>query len=472
MKTRHRVPSIFNLSMVDVLCCALGCVILLWLLNLRDARQKSAQAGQADEQAAALGAELGEARAQLADAAARYAALQDQLDESQRQAAATRTRLQAVESDRDAAKGQVAQLDKALAALRSEKEAADEAAARKGRDLTELEKKLAATADRLATLQGQLREREAAAGMASRRIDELSARAKELGARADLVPKLREELKDARAMYAAEEALARALEKEVQKRQRELEDRDRDAGRQAKDLAAARSVIEALEAEKKSLRADAERVRLAAENRFAGIALTGRRVVFLVDMSGSMNLIDAKTADPQKWVAVRQTLAKILRSLPDVEKFQVVLFSDRVIHPLGNEGGWIDFDKDSAARVVQALEKVEPSGDTNMYAAFEATFRLRAEGLDTVYLLSDGLPNAGEGLTADQASRLRETEQAELLGKYVRRKLVNDWNRDIRGQGRVKVNAVGFFYESPDVGAFLWALTRENDGSFVGMSRP
>src|SRR5260221_9836151 len=41
MRTRHRIPSIFNLSMVDVLCCALGCVILLWLLNLRDARERS-----------------------------------------------------------------------------------------------------------------------------------------------------------------------------------------------------------------------------------------------------------------------------------------------------------------------------------------------------------------------------------------------------------------------------------------------
>src|SRR5690242_12951446 len=38
MRVRHRIPSIFNLSMVDVLCCALGCVILLWLVNLREAK--------------------------------------------------------------------------------------------------------------------------------------------------------------------------------------------------------------------------------------------------------------------------------------------------------------------------------------------------------------------------------------------------------------------------------------------------
>ncbi len=61
----------------------------------------------------------------------------------------------------------------------------------------------------------------------------------------------------------------------------------------------------------------------------------------------------------------------------------------------------------------------------------------------------------GEGLSDEQAKNLKETDQAEILGKYIRRKLQSDWNRTIRGEGRVRVNAVGFFYESPDVGAFL-----------------
>src|SRR5207245_5355648 len=46
MRTRHRIPTIFNLSMVDVLCCALGCVILLWLLNLREAKEETLTAGK------------------------------------------------------------------------------------------------------------------------------------------------------------------------------------------------------------------------------------------------------------------------------------------------------------------------------------------------------------------------------------------------------------------------------------------
>ena len=63
MPIRHRIPSIFNLSMVDVLCCALGCVILLWLLNLRGAKQRADAAGEAEKLLAATRADLANAKA-------------------------------------------------------------------------------------------------------------------------------------------------------------------------------------------------------------------------------------------------------------------------------------------------------------------------------------------------------------------------------------------------------------------------
>src|SRR5262249_61325774 len=50
MQVRHRIPMIFNISMVDVLCCALGCVILLWLLNLRAAKEETVTIGKTREQ--------------------------------------------------------------------------------------------------------------------------------------------------------------------------------------------------------------------------------------------------------------------------------------------------------------------------------------------------------------------------------------------------------------------------------------
>src|SRR5437763_1743723 len=99
MRTRHRIPSIFNLSMVDVLCCALGCVILLSPVNLREAKQKAGQAGKSDEQVAALRRDLDGARAEIGDLSGKYLAAHTQLDESESRAAALRGQLAAAETE-------------------------------------------------------------------------------------------------------------------------------------------------------------------------------------------------------------------------------------------------------------------------------------------------------------------------------------------------------------------------------------
>ena len=41
-----------------------------------------------------------------------------------------------------------------------------------------------------------------------------------------------------------------------------------------------------------------DKLRAEADTRFAGIALTGRRVCFVVDMSGSMKLVDGSHPGP------------------------------------------------------------------------------------------------------------------------------------------------------------------------------
>ena len=81
------------------------------------------------------------------------------------------------------------------------------------------------------------------------------------------------------------------------------------------------------------------------------------------------------------------------------------------------------------------------------------------------------MPNVGPGLAPESVGKVTNTEREEILSKYIRRTLLS-WNRAEGTKPRVRINTVGFFYESPDVGAFLWALARENEGSFVGMSKP
>jgi predicted nucleic acid-binding Zn-ribbon protein len=506
MRTRHRVPSIFNLSMVDVLCCALGCVILLWLLNLREARQRADEVSQTDEQLTltrkelatavgdrdALRRQLDEAAGQLASMTASSRGLQSQLDETTRQAAATQKKLQAVEeqarataaqldktqSERDTARSQLADLTKAMLALEARKKETEVRLTHKGDEYAELDRKMTAAVQRIVTLESQLREKDSLA--------DADARIKNLQPLAEMVPSLRDKL-------TREEALTKAMQTEVGELQQKLASADKSfkdvVALRDKDLTDAkaertrmtqveeralslmREVVE-LQGDRKAQQAEVERLKATTDNRFAGIALTGRRVLFLVDMSGSMDLVDEKTQAPDKWKGVRETLARILRSLPEVEKFQVLVFSDKTRFLLGGEERWFDYDpKSSVTRILEALAATKPLGGTNMYTALETAFRFRSQGLDTIYLLSDGLPNMGEGLTAE-ATKLKETEQSEILSRYIRQKLKSDWNRPMPNRERVRINTVGFFYESPDVGAFLWALARENDGSFVGMSKP
>jgi len=437
MRARHRIPSIFNLSMVDVLCCALGCVILLWLLNFREAKRKADVAGETSTLLLA-------ARGELADAQRRLSAADDEK-------AAALARARAAAGDRDLAFSRLASLDKNLATARARSGDLD-------RQLAALKLAQASAEDRLqkkaldyqtllqerdAALKGleaQLkltREKELLAQAAGRAADELAAQLrttdKQAGALAAQLPKLQDDLKTTQArLTAAQEALGN----------------------------------------QKALTDQAVQARIVAENRFAGITLTGKRVVFLVDMSGSMDYADEKTPAPEKWPSVRAALVKLMRSLPALEKFQVILFSDKAAFVLGGDDRWLSYDANlSPEQASKALAAVKPKGNTNIYAAFDAAFRLRADGLDTIYLLSDGLPNVGTGLTPEQAKALNDFQRAETLSKHVLKTLRTTWNQPSGGQ-RVRINSVGFFYESPDLGAFLWSLSRENDGSFVGMSKP
>jgi von Willebrand factor type A domain len=487
MRVRHRIPSIFNLSMVDVLCCALGCVILIWLINLRDSKQHQEATGLLLDKQKEKIADLEEQRAVVqAQADAQKDALRD-LDAKWKEAMARAASLQA---DLEA-------------------RAKELAAARAGAD--DLAQKLADAGGRIKELQGV----------------------------ADLVPGLRTGLKKVQDQYADDEIKLQSLTKDVTQRSQDLDETTRkllltqkdaaqraqdldDAGKKLagllaiktkletdlddrkkeiallrpykekvaadeeqmlslkKDLDAGRKALadfrrnaDVLQTESAKWQKEAARIKADAENRFAGITLTGKRVVFLVDMSGSMDYLDDNTKAPEKWLGVRTAVARIMRSLPELEKFQLITFSEKSHFPLGGDGKWIDYDpKTSTDLVMQTLADVKPEGGTNMYEPMETAFRMRAQGMDAIYLLSDGLPNLGDSVAPAEVAKLTELERGARLGQIIRTKLKTDWNREIGGQPRVRLNAVGFFYESPDVGAFLWAMSRENEGSFVGMSKP
>ena len=198
-----------------------------------------------------------------------------------------------------------------------------------------------------------------------------------------------------------------------------------------------------------------DKLQIESDNRFAGIAMTGKRAIFLVDMSGSMERTEENTLATNKWPTVRDTVCKVMRTLPNLEKFQVILFSGKVRY-LFNDGAWIDYEKEkSIERVKTAITNVKPAEDTNMYAGLEEAFKYRDKGLDTIYFFSDGLPTSGPGLTAAQERRLSTKANAPRFLLVTFAEHSSTWNAADRTKPKVKINSIGFFYESPDVGAFL-----------------
>lgn len=477
---RHRPPTLVSMWMLDVFCCALGCVTLLWLLKTREAGIVSDEAINANSSLIQTREELAASQKQSALRLADAEKLAAELDATKSLLALARTErdelatnIAKVRAERDQAAKELAlviderdKTAKNLAVIDAELTASKKdlkLALAKSDDLTKtlkgLDSKLSASDAELAKKRGEME-------LANKRLDEAKKQASELETLVRAKEKLQSETK------AKLDAMSRSSS-DASKLQARIDTLEEAIKSQKTRLDEANITIVDLQGTKAKLADKVNQLRIENDNKFAGIALTGKNVVFLVDMSGSMDRVDENTLEPSKWPTVRDTICKLIASLPDLENFQVIMFSSKASFLLG-ETDWIKYERNkSIEKVRTAMSNVKPTGDTNMYLGLEEAFKFRTKGLDTLYLISDGLPTSGPGLTATQErTTISETERTNALTRHVRRVLLTDWNKLDGQRNRVRINSVGFFYESPDVGAFLWALSRENDGSFVGMSRP
>jgi hypothetical protein len=115
---------------------------------------------------------------------------------------------------------------------------------------------------------------------------------------------------------------------------------------------------------------------------YYGLAIQARRIVFVLDISGSMNGSRLMTA--------KRELMQAIDGLPEEASFNIVVFSDhaavwqRILKPA------TPAMKKAARNFVAVLYA---GGHTAAYDALDAAFRFDAEA---VYFLSDGAPNAGK----------------------------------------------------------------------------
>jgi DNA gyrase/topoisomerase IV subunit A len=460
--THRHVPTVFSIYMLDVICCALGCVILLWQASHYEAEEQSEAARQSGSEVDTLRHLLAESRKEEQRLSAEKLHVEAERDDAHRRLALRRGEYEQLQQAYLFSEAMLKNLRVERDKLEKDKKLAAVDLAEKVNANAQLLLRLTAMEKKATALANDVAARKLDAEEAAKLLAEQLARLQT----AELANKkldkqladLRATQKDTQAKLTTQELQSKILAQDLERNKKELAATSGDAAARIAELRKDRTLLN-------------ERVRTIqaeAEARFAGIALTGENVLFLVDMSGSMAMRDEKTADPDKWPLVCETVVQLMRSIKTLEFFQVLLFSEKVRYPLGNSAAWIKYDpKESPKKTLAALKAVEPEGETNMHAVFAEAFRYREARLDTLYVFSDGLPNAGNGVSAN----LSEAERTSILSKHLRNKLKTDWNRPIEGQKKVRINSIGFFFESPDVGAFLWALSREHDGSFVGMSK-
>lgn len=124
---------------------------------------------------------------------------------------------------------------------------------------------------------------------------------------------------------------------------------------------------------------------------YYGVSVQSDRVLFVVDVSGSMSWPWRK--EPKRIDVARKELVRVIRELRPDSLFNVILFSTKV-------RAWQKGEVPADPRHVEAaLAWVErnvrdPEGDTYAFDALEEAFARNPE-FDTICLLSDGAPSGG-----------------------------------------------------------------------------
>lgn len=141
--------------------------------------------------------------------------------------------------------------------------------------------------------------------------------------------------------------------------------------------------------QKKKRRGPARQVTSRTSATFYGIPVISERVIYCLDVSGSMN---AQAGSGSTRLKVAQAaLIEALRRSPRTSVVNVIFFETRV-DPYAKKVVSLK-QKGVLARLSQFINKQTPRGGTNIHAALLQA--LEDERVDTIYLLSDGAPSAG-----------------------------------------------------------------------------
>jgi len=168
---------------------------------------------------------------------------------------------------------------------------------------------------------------------------------------------------------------------------------------------------------------------------FYGIQTRSKRIVYVLDVSSSMNAPlgsrsptttgTAVAAPPgrRKIDQARSELKSSIAALPEDAVFSIVFYNHQV-HEWRN--GLVEATVENKTRAGEWADSIEAHGNTNIFDAVERAFGLAGRGTydkgsetaaDTVFLLSDGQANRGRLVDRDEMRR--EIARMNRLRKVV-----------------------------------------------------
>lgn len=164
--------------------------------------------------------------------------------------------------------------------------------------------------------------------------------------------------------------------------------------------------------------AEEKRLKQISEAEFFGIRIESHRVIFIIDVSGSMNeetrrrYVD-EPGKPRIDVA-KEELSKAIKALEDAALFNIVPFS-------GDVESWMEDGVASSKEATRedALEyvgRLGALGGTNLYGSLAHAFE--DKDVDTIFILSDGEPSVGDiidpQLIRDAVNEMNSTRNVKI----------------------------------------------------------
>lgn len=205
---------------------------------------------------------------------------------------------------------------------------------------------------------------------------------------------------------------------------------------------------------------------------YYGIETKSRRMVFLIDISGSMKEpigdapqdVTGQVEDTYSGLKVdiaKKVLKQAIRNLPDNAFFNIVVFNHavKVFEP-----GLIEATQDNKNKAYLMINDLEASGSTYTYGALEKAFAMAGRGItdkaydpgvDTIFVLSDGAPTDSS------------IDKAEPMEPKIVLDAVTEWNQF----AKIVIHTIAI---DPRIGAggkgfvrFMKSLAAQNAGTYT-----